>query len=156
MRRLMVSIVFLLLCYASGNVRGGEATYRGVKKCKVCHYKIYKTWKETKHATAFDRLNEEEKKDPKCIECHTTNKDTELPGVHCEACHGPGSKFSSARIMNKKKFKANPELQERMAIEAGLVIVPDEKSCKQCHNEKSPHYKGFDFKARYEEINHKK
>ena len=49
-----------------------------------------------------------------------------------------------------------PEVQRKLALEAGLVIAPDEKNCKQCHNERSPHYQGFDFKARYEEIKHKK
>ena len=29
-----------------------------------------------------------------------------------------------------------------------------EKLCKKCHNERSPHYEGFDFKKRYEEIKH--
>ena len=154
MKKVVLFSVFLLACSATGSVSGDEATYKGVKKCKVCHIKIYKTWQETKHATAFDRLNEKEKQDPKCIECHATNKDTNLPGIHCEACHGPGSKFSSARIMNKKKYKADPEGQRKMALEAGLVIKPDEKNCTQCHNEKSPHFKGFDFKARYEEIKH--
>ena len=156
MQRLIVLFIFVLSCSSPDNVKGDEAAYKGVKKCKVCHIKIYKTWKETKHATTFDRLNEKEKKDPKCYECHTTDNDTNLPGIQCEACHGPGSKFSSARIMNKKKYKDNPEVQRKLAIEAGLVIAPDEKNCTQCHNERSPHYKGFDFKARYEEIKHKK
>jgi len=157
MIRLIVFLfIFVLTYFAPDNVKGDEATYKGIKKCKTCHIKIYKTWKETKHATAFDRLNEKEKQDPKCIECHTTGKDTNLPGVQCEACHSPGSKFSSAKIMNKKKYKANPQLQRKLALEAGLVIAPDENNCKQCHNERSPHYQGFDFKARYEEIKHKK
>jgi len=155
MQRLMVLFIFVLLCFALDNVKSDEATYKGVSKCKTCHIKIYKTWKETKHATAFDRLNEQEKKDPKCYECHTTGKDTKLPDIQCEACHGPGSKFSNAKIMNNKKYKADPERQRQMALEAGLVIAPDEKNCKQCHNERSPHYQGFDFKARYEEIKHK-
>lgn len=156
MQMLIVLFIFVLFCSTPDNVKADEASYKGVKKCKVCHIKVYKTWKETKHATTFDRLNEKEKKDPKCYECHTTGNDTNLPGIQCEACHGPGSKFSSARIMNKKKYKNNPEVQRKLAIEAGLVIAPDEKNCTQCHNERSPHYKGFDFKARYEEIKHKK
>jgi len=156
MKKVVLFSVFLLACSATGKVNGGEANHKGIKKCKTCHIKIYKTWQQTKHATAFDRLNEKEKQDPKCIECHTTGKDVNLPGIQCEACHGPGSEFSSALIMNKKKFKANPEKQKKMAIEAGLVVAPDENNCKQCHNEKSPHYQGFDFKARYEEIKHKK
>ena len=155
MRKIFIFSIFFFYCSITGNVSGEEVIYKGVKKCKVCHIKIYKTWKETKHATAFDRLNEKEKQDPKCIECHTTNKDVKFLGIHCEACHGAGGKFTSAKIMNKKKYKANPEVQRQLALETGLIIAPDEQSCKQCHNERSPHYKGFDFKARYEEINHK-
>jgi hypothetical protein len=155
MRKTMLIVVLSFCCYSAENARGEEATCVGVKKCKVCHIKIYQTWKETKHAMAFDKLNEQEKLDPKCTECHTTGKDVNFPGIQCEACHAPGSKFTSAAIMNKKKYSADPEGQRKLALEAGLIIVPDEKNCKQCHNERSPHYKGFDFKARYEEIKHK-
>jgi len=155
MRKIMMIPVFLLFCFMTGNVNGDEVAYTGVKKCRTCHIKIYRTWIETKHAKAFDQLNEKEKQDPKCIECHTTNKDVNLPGVQCEACHGPGGKFSSAKIMNRKKFKADPELQKKLAHEAGLIIAPDENNCKKCHNKRSPHYEGFDFKARYEEVKHK-
>lgn len=155
MRRLILFSIFLSFCFVPGYVKGQEVVHKGIKKCKTCHIKVYKTWKQTKHATAYDRLNEKEKLDPKCIECHTTNKDVNLPGIQCEACHGAGGKFSKATIMNKKKFKANPELQKKKAIEAGLIVAPDEANCKQCHNDRSPHFKSFDFKARYEEIKHK-
>lgn len=154
MRDGILFLFFLCICFATGPATGEDAAYMGVKKCKVCHIKIYQTWKETKHAGAFDKLNEQEKQDSKCIECHTTGKDVAFPGIQCEACHNPGCKFTSATIMNKKKYSADPEGQRKMALEAGLIIVPDETSCKQCHNERSPHYKGFDFKARNEEIKH--
>ncbi len=155
MRKLTIFLILLFFGFTPAYVKADGATYKGVKKCKTCHIKIYKTWKKTKHSKAFDQLKDAEKKDPKCIECHTTNNDPNLPGIHCEVCHGPGSKFSSAKIMNKKKYKANPELQRKLAVEAGLIIAPDEHTCKKCHNERSPHYKGFDFKKRYEEIKHK-
>jgi len=155
MRTLVLILFVLFSCSLAEKVTGEEASYVGVKKCKTCHIKVYQTWKDTKHAIAFDKLNDQEKQDPKCIECHTTNKDVNLPGIQCEACHGPGGQFSAATIMNKKKFEADPEGQKKMAIEAGLVIAPNETNCKKCHNERSPHYKDFDFKARYEEIKHK-
>jgi hypothetical protein len=152
----MALLLVLVLCWAAADrAAGEEVTYVGVKKCKTCHIKVYQTWKETKHAVAFDALNEQEKQDPKCNECHVTGKDVNLPGIQCEACHGAGSKFSSATIMNKKKYEGDPEGQRKMALEAGLIIKPDEASCKKCHNERSPHYKPFDFKPRYEEIKHK-
>jgi hypothetical protein len=156
MRKVLVLIICLSFCIAPAYVKGEEVAYKGVKKCKTCHLNIYKTWNKTKHADAFNKLNEQEKKDPKCIECHTTNNDVNMPGIHCEACHGPGGKFTDPKIMNKKKYKENPELQRKLAIEAGLVIAPNEENCKKCHNERSPHYQGFDFKKRYEEIKHKK
>ena len=155
MKQMIVLAVFLLSCSTSDRVTAGDVEYKGVNKCKTCHIKIYKTWQKTKHATSFDRLNDAEKKDPKCIECHTTNKDVNFPGIQCEACHAAGGNYTSAKIMNKKKYAADPEGQRKMALDAGLVIAPDESNCKQCHNERSPHYQGFDFKARYEEINHK-
>jgi hypothetical protein len=154
MKKIMLLCVLLLACSTANDVNGDEATYLGTKKCKVCHIKIYKSWKETKHAKTFNRLNEKEKQDPKCYECHTTGKDVNFPDIQCEACHGPGSKYTSAKIMNKKKFKADPEKQLKLALEAGLIQAPDENNCIQCHNKNSPHFQGFDFKARYEEINH--
>jgi hypothetical protein len=146
--------------------------YVGAKKCKVCHIKIYKTWKVTPHATAFDVLSPgvktAEKKeakldpqkdyttDPACTECHTTGNSTLFPGIQCETCHEPGKKYTSAKIMNKKKWRADPEKQRKLAREAGLVVMPDEKNCKTCHNEKSPTFKQFDYAKRCEEVKHTK
>jgi hypothetical protein len=157
MRGVVVSVAALCLASWLGMSRaeGPAPTYVGLKKCKVCHKAVYKTWEATEHAKAFERLKGDEAKDPKCIECHTTAKDAKFPAVQCEACHGPGKGYSNIKIMNKKKWKADPEGQRKLALEAGLVVAPDEKNCTQCHNERSPHYEGFDFKARYEEIGHK-
>ena len=64
------------------------AKYLGVKGCKKCHFKQYKSWKKTKMAKTFEVLkpgvNAEAKtrlkldpkkdytKDPYCLSCHTT------------------------------------------------------------------------------------
>ena len=58
--------------------------------------------------------------------------------------------------MSKKKWKTDPDKQKKLALEAGLVVAPNESNCAKCHNEKSPTFKVFDFKTRYEEIKHKK
>jgi hypothetical protein len=55
--------------------------------------------------------------------------------------------------MDKKKFTADPEGTRKEWKAAGLVI-PTEATCKGCHNEKSPHFKGFDFKTMSEKIKH--
>jgi hypothetical protein len=72
--------------------------------------------------------------DPKfedaCLQCHATNHDAAMPGVQCEACHGPGSEYKSLSIMKDKE----------KAIAAGLVL-PTQETCNKCHNGESHHKK---------------
>ncbi len=127
-------------------------TYVGNAKCKMCHKgeakgMIWEKWLETKHAKSMASLNAEkgETKDPKCLKCHVIGfgepsgfdpaaPNEELAYVGCEACHGPGSDYKTLTIMKDKE----------KAIAAGLVI-PNEETCRRCHNEESPTYKGFDY-----------
>ncbi len=134
-----------------------EFKYIGATKCKVCHNKPekgdqYKKWAEGPHANAMKSLKGDEAKDPKCLACHSTAAaiDAKLnagikveEGVSCETCHGPGSAYKNATIMKKRE----------LSMEKGLIL-PEEKVCKQCHNEKSPHYKGFIFKEWVAKISH--
>jgi hypothetical protein len=76
-----------------------------------------------------------------------------LEGVQCESCHGPGNLYRSVSIMSKKAYEADHEGMHKKALEAGLVI-PTEATCRGCHNEKSPNFKGFDFKVMSEKIKH--
>jgi len=136
--------------------------YIGAAKCKVCHTseksgKAYPIWGKSAHAKAYETLATPEaaavakksgiddpQKSDQCLGCHVTafnmakaQKDTTLTmaeGVSCEACHGPGSDYKAMSIM-KDRAKA---------VSAGLVI-PSEKNCLGCHNEKSPTYKPFKF-----------
>jgi len=127
-------------------------TYVGNSKCKMCHKGeakgfVWENWLETKHAKSMESLNAEkgETKDPKCLKCHVTgfgaetgyNVETpneDLANIGCEACHGPGSEYKSLTIMKERE----------KAVAAGLII-PNEATCKICHNEESPTYKGFDY-----------
>jgi hypothetical protein len=122
--------------------------YIGAAKCKICHKKAetgeqYKKWAAGPHAKAMESLKGDEAKDPKCLKCHSTvgTVDAKLiasakviEGVSCESCHGPGSAYKSATVMKKQE----------LSLAKGLII-PEEKVCKTCHNEESPHYKGFNF-----------
>ncbi len=106
--------------------------YIGAKKCRICHMKdkTYPTWEETKHAKAWESLTDEQKKDEECVSCHITAKledGTILEGVQCEACHGPGSEYKSMKVMKDRE----------LAIKNGLLI-PNEETCKKCHNENVP------------------
>ncbi len=133
----------------------GDAEYVGVKKCKMCHIKQYKSWAETPMAKAMDSLKPGESADAKtkagldpkkdyttdekCLACHSTGygkaggysgpDDVALAGVSCEACHGPGSLYK--KTMKNKAYK----MDDVMA--AGLVH-PNEEVCKTCHNADNP------------------
>jgi len=122
--------------------------YVGDAKCKMCHKDVHTSWLETKHAKAFSVLSDEEKKKPECVKCHitgTTAAGELLEGVQCEACHGPGSEYKSATIMNKKKWAADPDGQLKLAMEKGL-IMPTAEVCVRCHTpEGNPNFKEFNF-----------
>ncbi|MCX5895921.1 MAG: cytochrome c family protein [Proteobacteria bacterium] len=174
MKKWVVYLILALLLFGLPFIAYTSASeeYVSAKKCKLCHIKIYKSWGQSKHGTAFDVLspgkNAEAKKksgldpqkdyttDAKCVECHTTGNNAQMPGVQCEVCHGAGKGFTRTGIMNKKLWKEDPKGQEKKALEAGLIIKPEESLCKKCHNEKSPTYKPFNFAERYKAIAHKK
>jgi hypothetical protein len=145
--------------------------YVGSKKCKMCHLKQYKTWKETRMAQSFEILKpgaraEAKKKagfdpdkdyttDKTCLPCHTTGygkpggfvsieKTPAMAGVGCEVCHGPGKGYLAKGFMTfqNKDFK----LDDLKAV--GLVL-PDSSTCTTlCHNEKNPFNKPFNWEER--------
>lgn len=124
--------------------------YTGVVSCVWCHPKATEIWRKEEqfHVNTFSRLDEDARKLPKCVKCHVTayNRKGVYPfedeakqkvrklgytmggdpdvnqhflGVQCEACHGPncGNKYSKERLV---------------------------EGCRKCHNEESPHFKGFE------------
>jgi hypothetical protein len=147
------------------------ANYVGTKTCGMCH-KSEATgnqlgkWQASPHAKAFETLGTPAAKEAgqkvgvdnpqasgKCLKCHSTaynftetcatEKIKPEDGVTCESCHGPGKKYMSLTVM-KDRAKA---------VEAGM-LYPATQSCKLCHNEQSPSYKGFDEKTYVEKIAH--
>lgn len=148
--------------------------YVGVAKCRVCHMSAklggdnYKAWKASTHARAYETLASEKARekakelkitDPqtseRCVKCHVTAYGAPTAqvgpgvkhedGVGCEKCHGPGSDYLSNEVMKDKKAAA-----------AKGLLVPDEKLCRECHNEESPFYKPFDYKTFVAKIAHPK
>jgi len=137
-----------------------EPLYVGVIKCKGCHKKEHAAWLKDKHSMAMSALSEEEQKNSKCLKCHTTGYGkpakprAKLENVQCEACHGPGSLFKNTKIMSKKKYKEDPRKAHEMAVAAGL-LEPNEQVCVQCHNDRAPTFKGFDFEEAIKKADHK-
>ena len=148
-----------------------ENAYAGVDACKMCHKKEdkgnqYEQWQGSKHANAYATLASDKAKEiasgkgianaqeaAECLECHVTAAGVDASlldkeynvedGVGCESCHGAGSEYKYIKIMK----------DEAAAVAAGLMI-PNEDTCKKCHNEESPTFKEFDFAARSAEIAH--
>jgi hypothetical protein len=152
MFKITMGLFVLLFMVFTKSVWGEEPTYVGAAKCKVCHVRQHKVWTDSEHAKAFEVLKPEEQKDPNCLTCHVTGYQTiqtvksELTGVECEACHGPGSVY----------IKIHPKKDKEGSRKAGLIARPDPESCKACHNEKSPTFKGFDYAKMWEAIKHPK
>jgi hypothetical protein len=81
-------------------------TYVGTARCVPCHEPAFKSWQQTKHASAWATLETQNKHfDLTCIGCHTIGYQQaggfcrlsdlgELKDVGCESCHGPGSKHA--------------------------------------------------------------
>jgi RecJ-like exonuclease len=120
---------------AEGYVWAGE--------CKACHAEIYDSWSKTKHARTINRLSAEERKaGSACIGCHVTGPREPVDAggevvnasVQCESCHGSGKTHVEAAKAGN-------------AASAKMVKSPPQRLCETCHNDKSPHYRGFFFAA---------
>ena len=150
-------IICLVVFLGSSNLTAQDFEYVGSKKCKMCHNKDakgaqYKQWAESKHAKAMESLKGDEKNDPTCLKCHSTvgHVDADLvatlkveEGVSCESCHGPGSKYFPNSVMKSRE----------KSLAKGL-IMPTEEVCTACHNDESPHFKGFNFEEYLKKIAH--
>jgi predicted CXXCH cytochrome family protein len=107
-----------------------KAKYIGADKCKMCHPDEHKTWGRTTHSKAFDLLKiVGEEKNEMCLACHVTGfgkggyvdqaSTSNLSGVQCESCHGPGGDH------NGDKTK--------------IVRSPSATVCAACHQEMNIH-----------------
>jgi hypothetical protein len=138
--------------------------YVGSDKCNACHAKEYEVWEGSKHAEAFEALDDtrltqapkNRKTDGECVVCHTVgfgyktgykNEQTtaHLKGVGCENCHGPGS----AHVANPKDKALNLAMSP-WKVNPGdalpqIEVRVDTKYCFTCHDtDNDPHFK-FDF-----------
>lgn len=120
-----------------------ELLYVGAEACKPCHADIYARWAKTGHERAFRRMSGDDQQRAECLTCHVTGTADQIaqerdsashPGVQCERCHGPG------RHHAENAGTAPPALE-------GVRRAPGEDVCLGCHNDKSPRFRGFVFRA---------
>lgn len=147
------------------------ANYIGVKACGICHKQeengnALAKWQASAHAKAFETLGTPEAKEVgkkygvdnpqtsgKCLKCHSTaynftesvatEKIKVEEGVSCESCHGPG-----------KKYMAKSTMEDRQKAIAAGMVYPATESCRLCHNEQSPNFKGFNEEEMVKKIAH--
>ena len=133
--------------------------YSPASSCKKCHFKQYKSWKDTSMALTFEKLkpgvaaeaktkagldpNADYTHDAKCLPCHTTGygkpggfvsieETPELAGIACDSCHGPSESYLEIMTI---KYKSHP-IKEMTDL--GLIYPSTEAQCVACHNDESP------------------
>jgi 2',3'-cyclic-nucleotide 2'-phosphodiesterase (5'-nucleotidase family) len=80
-----------------------QLVFAGSESCKQCHSEIFRQWQSTKHAHAWQTLEQKKSHvDPACQLCHTTGygetggfeairSSLDRVDVGCESCHGPSA-----------------------------------------------------------------
>jgi len=105
-----------------------RASYMGAQYCGSCHQEEYIAWSSSPHARAHEVLPPGKKNDPQCLSCHATGhfqkNEPLLPGVQCEACHGPGQFYAALHI------KKDQELSRLLFMQRPV----GEKGCRHCHS----------------------
>jgi len=107
-----------------------EAAYVGSEGCIECHESMNKgyidVWRKSPMAQKAFSLIRNENDQTKCIPCHATGYDPDKKtyqekNVGCEACHGPGGKYS--------EMMAGANAPEG----AKIARENSRKSCFRCH-----------------------
>lgn len=123
-----------------------KSPYVGSEPCQACHQAAYQTWRNSKHASAFQTLISKNKdKDEECVKCHvlglnerggfvSLDLSPQFANVQCEVCHGP-----------RKEHVKNPTIKAPRSVQSKI-------DCKICHN--SLHSPSFEFEKYWNQIKH--
>lgn len=152
-KRLLVGAVVVmaaLMIFVPGTSTAGGVVahdYVGAERCKSCHAEAFAIWEQSPHRRAYEVLDAEARKNPRCLACHTMVADDLQPalrGVQCESCHGAGRHYTPEYVMR------DAELSSLL----GLVTKVDARSCEQCHTESVPALHPFNFDTKKMMIKH--
>jgi hypothetical protein len=120
--------------------------YLGMDICRRCHADLMPRFVASAHFRALETLRDRgEGENPSCLSCHTTGYGrrtgydpaaekaggTNLGGVQCEACHGPGT----------------------LHARDGSYVKSARESCRSCHT--SAWSPDFDFDTYWKRVSHR-
>ncbi len=169
-------LVAACLALPTTSLRGDQEAeaprFVGANQCGKCHGskatgEQLQAWRASPHGKAYETLGGEKAKqvaakfgieEPQnalqCLRCHTTAAGVanarlgdhfqRTDGVQCESCHGAGERYAKIEHMID-----NAKARELGLIEPGLEV------CKQCHNDSSPTFVGFDYRTAVQRIRHR-
>ena len=140
--RLLVSRTILATWICASAAWGHD--FLGAESCEACHPDAWASWQASAHARSREVLSEKQRKDARCLLCHSPNEsDQRVAQVSCETCHGGGQYYSAKYVMKDGE----------LARLTGL-LDPTEKSCRGCHDASSPSLRPFEFKEKLKVIDH--
>ena len=111
-------------------------------ECLICHTVGFGSGGYEVQDEAFYNPADDDKKGKKAAK-----RMLNLQNVGCESCHGPGSKYKSKKVMQAIYTGATK------GLDVGMNEVSKE-TCLECHNEKSPTSKEFNFEEMLAKISH--
>jgi nitrate/TMAO reductase-like tetraheme cytochrome c subunit len=123
-KTLWTAFALTALVLVAFSAQAGDHEYVGAAKCKMCHKVQFASWETTTHAKATDsaKASTDREFSADCLQCHATNASEDLPGVQCEACHGPGGDYKKMSIM-----------KDAEAAKANGLVIPTQATCDGCH-----------------------
>jgi hypothetical protein len=149
--------------YVSPGLTDVFSGYVGQSVCASCHQTYAIDVQSSGHRDAWNMLPEANLLDPNCLPCHTTGygvptglvdpyRDSQLAGVTCEACHGPGAGHAREMYAAQGDFDASSALPEENPTGLEFRKEVPREVCMQCHTQEwSP---DFDYDKLIIYVNH--
>jgi cytochrome c554/c'-like protein len=139
-----VAVIAVAVAGAAGATELTGTEFVGPESCKACHPDAYAAWRQSKHARAIESLSEPQRRDARCLSCHSPNlQDRRVESISCETCHGGGQYYAAAYVMKDQEL-----------VRLVGLLDPSEKGCRSCHDASSPSLKPFDFVEKLKLIDH--
>jgi Cytochrome c554 and c-prime len=139
--------------FGAGVALAAPADYVGEPACSGCHVAAQKAWMASAHARASSpEVLGRQARNGACLSCHATGEGGAaarfLPGVQCEACHGPGVAYAAAEDIMRDPVLARALGLRDLRKDPAAV-------CARCHRpEVSTRAGKFDYARAWKRVAH--